>query len=156
LKNAEPAQPYWNPTVPELTVSSLEASLEFYTTVLGFSVRFQRPHPPFAYLERGPVQVMLEEEHSQGWHTAPLERPLGRGLNLQMEIEDVSTLQAALERVHHPLFRPLLESWYATSEFEQEGQLEFLVQDPDGYLLRFLQVLGTRKLPSGLPEPIIS
>jgi hypothetical protein len=47
-----------------------------------------------------------------------------------------------------PLFRALEESWYPVSEREEEGQLEFLVQDPDGYLLRFCQVLGSRERPS--------
>ena len=147
-------QPYWNPTVPELTVSSLKVSLEFYTAVLGFSVRFERPSPPFAYLERGPVQLMLEQEHTGGWKVAPLERPLGRGLNLQMEVDALDPMLDALERVQHPLFRPLSESWYATSDTQEEGQLEFLVQDPDGYLLRFVQVLGTRSLMRSQAETL--
>jgi hypothetical protein len=35
-----------------------------------------------------------------------------------------------------PLFRPLRESWYR-GEGAEFGRVEFLVQDPDGYLLRF-------------------
>ena len=37
------------------------------------------------------------------------------------------------------LFRELKESWYAVSETMEEGQREFLAQDPDGYLMRFAQ-----------------
>jgi hypothetical protein len=42
------------------------------------------------------------------------------------------------------LFRPLTERWYATQPNITEGQREFLVQDPDGYLLRIQEYLGQR------------
>ena len=42
------------------------------------------------------------------------------------------------------LFHPLTEHWYATQSGIAEGQREFLVQDPDGYLLRFQEYLGQR------------
>ena len=38
----------------------------------------------------------------------------------------------------------VVESWYK-GEGVEFGQLEFLVQDPDGYLLRFIQDIGERK-----------
>ena len=40
--------------------------------------------------------------------------------------------------------RALKDSWYAASETTEEGQREFLFQDPDGFLMRFAQPLGTR------------
>lgn len=43
-------QLYWNPMVPELTVTDFAVSLHFYTVVLGFEVRIQRQNPDFAYL----------------------------------------------------------------------------------------------------------
>jgi len=39
------------------------------------------------------------------------------------------------------LYRELKESWYDTGGV-LSGQKEILVQDPDGYLLRFTQYLG--------------
>jgi len=36
------------------------------------------------------------------------------------------------------------ESWYEVGSDKEEGQIEFLVQDPDGYLLRFIEPLGER------------
>ena len=41
------------------------------------------------------------------------------------------------------LLCPLRRSWYREGEHEN-GQDEFPVQDPDGYLLRFMQHVGTR------------
>jgi predicted enzyme related to lactoylglutathione lyase len=137
------SEQYWNPLVPELTVSSLETSLRFYQAA-GFSVCFQRANPPFAYLELGDAQIMLEQQHADGWNVEPLDRPLGRGINFQIEVADAESTLASLQAVGAPVFRPLRDTWYAISELQQEGQREFLVQDPDGYLMRFAQYLGTR------------
>lgn len=134
---------YWNPLVPELTVAQIETSLRFYSAA-GFSVRFRRDDPPFAYLELGQAQLMLEQQHEQGWHTAPLERPLGRGINFQIEVSDAAATQSALLALGAAIFQEIQDSWYAVAPGKEEGQREFLVQDPDGYLLRFAQYLGSR------------
>lgn len=136
-------EPYWSPLVPELTVGSLEASLRFYSAV-GFSVRFRRDGPAFAYLELGPAQLMLEEQHGEGWNVEPLDRPLGRGVNFQIEVPDVGAVHLALQAIGVQPFRGIADSWYAVSASQLEGQREFLAQDPDGYLMRFCQYLGTR------------
>lgn len=135
--------PYWNPLVPELTVTSLEASLHFYQAV-GFSVRHRRESPPFAYLELGRAQLMLEQRHAQGWNVEPLERPLGRGINFQIEVADVGQVLSALLLLNFIPFRNLSDSWYRVTPDAEKGQREFLVQDPDGFLLRFSQNLGQR------------
>jgi len=134
---------YWSPLVPELTVADLEKSLQFYGAA-GFSVRFQRSDPPFAYMELGQAQLMLEQEHPGGWNVGPLERPLGRGINLQIEVPDAAQVLAALQSGGVQPFRGIQDTWYLVSALRQEGQREFLVQDPDGYLLRFAQYLGHR------------
>lgn len=33
---------YWNPMVPELMISDFNVSFDFYSRLLGFSVRIQR------------------------------------------------------------------------------------------------------------------
>jgi predicted enzyme related to lactoylglutathione lyase len=135
---------YWNPLVPELTVTRIEDSLRFYAAA-GFTVRFRRQDPPFAYIELGQVQFMLEEESPDGWAVATLDRPLGRGVNFQIEVDDADATCSALQRAGYKLFEGLQENWYSTEPGSLEGQREFLVQDPDGYLLRFAQYLGTRE-----------
>jgi catechol 2,3-dioxygenase-like lactoylglutathione lyase family enzyme len=134
---------YWNPLVPEITVANLAQSLKFYK-IMGFSVRFERTAPAFAYIEFGQAQLMLEEEHDNGWNIQPLDRPLGRGINFQIEVPNVNLLVNALQKDNISLFREAKETWYPVSPLLEEGQLEFLVQDPDGYLLRFAQYLGSR------------
>jgi len=136
---------YWSTLVPELTVTDVEASLNFYRTV-GFHVRFVRTSPPFAYLTLGDAQIMLEQAHNEGWVVGPLERPFGRGINLQIEVDNVQSTRAALASVGLKVFREPSDSWYQVSEAHEEGQRELLVQDPDGYLLRFAQPLGRRSI----------
>lgn len=78
--------------VPELTVTDFPASLNFYTNVLGFSVMIRRTEPNFAYVCLGEAQLMLEQYHPGGWNTAELTRPLGRGVNFQIEVDDIKQM----------------------------------------------------------------
>lgn len=137
--------------VPELSVISLERSLPFYTELLGFTLAFRRDDPPFAYLDLDGAQLMLEELHDAAWLTGELQPPLGRGVNFQIEVASVQTVLDRLRAAGVKLFREPRESWYATGATE-EGQREFLVQDPDGYLLRFCEVLGGRLLSQPLVD----
>lgn len=136
-------EPYWNPMVPELSVTDLARSLVFYTGLLGFSVRYRRDDPPFAYLEQQQVQLMLEQVHPAGWQVGALEPPFGRGINLQMELTEIQPLLDRLQGAGIALFRQPTEVWYPVGEM-LAGQRELLLQDPDGYLLRFVQYLGER------------
>lgn len=125
----------WAPLVPELTVADLAHSVDVYTRLFGFTVNYTRPG--FAYLSLGRVQWMLEQATPGGaWQTGPLERPYGRGVNFQIQAPDFDALHARLEAAGHPFFVPLTTSRYMEGDVEHL-QREFLVQDPDGYLLRF-------------------
>ena len=138
----------WAALVPELLVADLGRSQDFYCGLCGFALRFARPEDGFAYLDLGGAQIMLEELSAEVWITAPLERPFGRGINLQIEVEDIAPLAARLAAAGIVPFRALHEAWYREGEVEH-GQAQLLVQDPDGYLLRFVEVLGERPVNSG-------
>ncbi|MSP50001.1 MAG: VOC family protein [Alphaproteobacteria bacterium] len=131
--------------VPELYCSDMDRSLRFYTEVLGFSVRYARPEARFAYLEREGAEIMIEApgDPRRTWLTGELTRPFGRGINLQIEVGDVDALLARVSAAGVLLFWPLEERWYRR-DHEEVGNRQFLVQDPDGYLLRFFQDLGQR------------
>ncbi|MFK7803768.1 MAG: bleomycin resistance protein [Anaerolineae bacterium] len=134
---------YWNVMVPELTVSDFDKSLAFYTEILGFSVRNQRESPAFAYLEQEKVQIMIEQFHAEGWNVADLAHPFGRGVNFQIELTNIEPILTRINDVQIKLYRDPKESWYDTGK-TLSGQMEFLVQDPDGYMLRFTQYLGEK------------
>lgn len=135
--------------VPELVVRDIDRSLSFWIEVMGFGIRYQRPEHRFAYLMRGHSHVMLVEQrppdHPRGetWTGGPLERPYGRGINLQIEVDDMGPTIAALAQRNWPLFREPRDAWYRRDDIEV-GQRELMFQDPDGYLIRFGQFLGQR------------
>ncbi|WP_017219635.1 bleomycin resistance protein [Moritella dasanensis] len=134
---------YWNPMVPELMVSDFEKSLDFYTRLLGFAIRIRRDDPDFVYLEQGQVQLMLEQVSSSAWNTGELLAPFGRGINFQIELPDIEPLLTRLQSSQIPLYRDVKEAWYDIGD-KLSGEREFLVQDPDGYLLRFTQHLDEK------------
>lgn len=69
--------------------------------------------------------------------------PLGRGINFEIDVPAVEPFLAALASVEWPLFRDPTAQWYRGNDIEI-GVREFLVQDPDGYLLRFSARIGER------------
>lgn len=131
--------------VPELDVADLEASLGFYVKTLGFKVRYRRREDRFAYLEREGAELMLEEAEGPGrrFRTAPLVRPYGRGMNLQIACSNVARLHAKAVAAGGEVIIPLETRWYRAGAVEK-GNRQFVVAEPDGYLLRFFQDLGPR------------
>lgn len=96
----------------------------------------------------GGAQLMLEKE-SDYWFIGKLKRPYGRGINMEIAVDDVDALCRRVKAAGVKLFREIEERWYRVGD-QESGNRQFLVQDPDGYLLRFAQDLGLRpghKLP---------
>ena len=73
---------------------------------------------------------------------AALDRPLGRGLNLQIKVAAVAPLVAALEAAGIAPALPVEEQWYRAGDV-LHGLRQFMVGDPDGYLLRPSEPLGS-------------
>ncbi len=132
--------------VPELSVRDWRRSMAFYTDVLGFSCRYSRPDEGFAYLVHEGAHLMIDQigvgrDFDPG--LAEVAGPLGRGLNLQIRVADIAPMIAALSRAAHPLRLGPEDRWYRQGQTEA-GNRQFVVADPDGYLLRFYQDLGLR------------
>lgn len=130
---------------PELDVADLDRSLAFYVGVIGFSVLFDRPEERFAYLTLEGVHLMLEEAAGPGrrFRTAPLEQPYGRGVNFMIDVADVDSMHSRVQAAGCTIVIPLEERWYRRGASEN-GHRQFVVADPDGYLLRFSRSLGRR------------
>jgi catechol 2,3-dioxygenase-like lactoylglutathione lyase family enzyme len=127
-------------------VTDLAKSLHFWTVLLGFNIAYERPESGFAYLDQQGVQLMLEQyDPAEGqWLTGPLETPLGRGISFQITVDSVEPILRRLAEAQWTLFRPRADVWYRADAVEV-GQREFLVQDPDGYLVRLVESLGERR-----------
>lgn len=132
--------------VPELLVSDIAKSRAFYQEVLGFSVMWERPAEKFVYLGREGVELMLEQPVGRHFLLAPLEHPYGRGMNLQIQVTDVDSLHGSVVASGALIYLPMEEKWYQTAGYFS-GNRQFIVADPDGYLLRFFEDLGSRSYP---------
>jgi catechol 2,3-dioxygenase-like lactoylglutathione lyase family enzyme len=130
--------------IPELICSDLMRSVLFYVDVLGFEVAYQRTKEKFAYLTLGDAHLMLEQaDRGRKFLIGPLEHPYGRGMNLQIRVDNVVSLYAGVTTDGAPIALELEEKWYRIGD-ELAGNRQFVVEDPDGYLLRFFQDLGRK------------
>lgn len=136
------------PLIPEVYVSNIKTSLSFYQDILGFQVLYQRPEEGFAKIEREGAIIMLEEVNKDSkrcWITDDLTRPFGRGINFQIQVSDVLTLYDTVKRINHAFYVDLEEKWYRANN-QEAGNKQFVIQDPDGYLLRFFEDMGMRDI----------
>ena len=147
------------PLTPELYITNLRRSLDFYVGVLGFTIRFERPENGFAVVELDGACLMLDEtsfldaadDHTfiQGrhWNTGKLEYPFGRGINFQITLEDCAAMHDRTVSAGYPVKMPPEERWYRVNDREV-GVRQFMVMDPDGFLIRFSQQLAFRPAKS--------
>ena len=78
----------------------------------------------------------------RNWVPGTLERPLGRGVNFQVTVPAIMPLVERLSASGWPLFMAPENKLYQTGN-TGAGVSQFLVQDPDGYLVRFASRLAT-------------
>ena len=128
--------------MPELSVSDINHSLQFYLNVLPFKVDYQRPEDKFAMISLDDCQLMLEETNEH-WKTGELVYPFGRGINFQVQVREIDELYQCIKDHEYPIKMEIQENWYRADKVVI-GQKEFLIMDPDGYLLRFAEHLGER------------
>ena len=134
---------YFNKIIPELSVTNLQNSLKFYKSV-GFKEEYERPENKFVFLSLGEIQFMLQEiSENDKWDVAPLSYPFGNGINFQLEVDDVDKIYKSLKDNYYEIAFDIEENWYRQDD-KLLGNREFLVQDPDGYLLRFSEDLGEK------------
>lgn len=138
----------YNRLIPEFAVRSLSTSLPFYEAVLGFRIVYKRPEEGFAFLDLDGAQLMLDQigKGRDFDDFSPTDR-LGLGVNLQIGVsaERLEMLRAMLDQTTTPLHVPLEDKWYRKG-MHMVGNRQFVVADPDGYLLRFAADLGQREL----------
>ena len=133
----------WSALMTEMMVQDYDASLAFWTGPMGFDVAFTRPAQKLACLTRPEGAQIMIYERDGDWETGALERPFGRGAVIQVYVADVDHLHAAMRAASIPFYVPLREKWRDWGD-RLGGQREFLVQDPDGYLVMVVQRIGER------------
>lgn len=131
----------FNKLIPELSVSDIKRSKSFYTEVLGFRMEYERVEDRFVFVSLDGAQIMLEERNGH-WETGELEYPFGRGINFQIEIKDIDSFVSRIKQKGIVPFKDVFGSSYKCGDICYEEK-EILIQDPDGYLLRFSETVET-------------
>ena len=135
----------FNKNIPELSVTNLENSLNFYKTA-GFKIEYGRPENKFAFISLGEIQFMLQEiADNDKWDVAPLSYPFGNGINFQLEVDNLDEIYNRFKNSNYKITFDIEENWYRQDN-KLLGNKEFLIQDPDGYLLRFSEDLGKKEI----------
>lgn len=124
----------FNKLIPELTVRDINVSKDFYLK-LGFKIMYEREENNFCFVEMDGNQIMLDQINGN-WEVAPLEYPFGRGINISMSIDNIEEVYARIVEDDIKLYKTLETHSYRVNDKVYDDK-EFLIQDPDGYLLRF-------------------
>lgn len=120
--------------VPEFHVTDIDKSLEFWLSILGFTIAYQRPAEKFVYLEHVcGAQVMLCQRHG-AWETGAMEVPYGRGILFQIFANSIESVVVAVNNQAWPIHTGPREVWRRQGTIEACNS-EIVLQDPDGYLI---------------------
>jgi len=125
----------FNNLIPELSVFDILQTKNFYEE-LGFKIEYERQEEKFVFMSFQDSQFMFEQIHDEGWNTGELIYPLGRGINFSIAVDDIENLYTLVKSKRLEIYKKLTKSVYLVNGIE-EIQMEFLIQDPNGYLLRF-------------------
>jgi len=125
------------PLVPELSVSDIKQNLRFYIDILGFSIDWQRPEAGFATVSLEDCRLMLEQ-YSSSEKATDEEIKQGHWRVAKFEYQP---LYAKLKEANYPIKLDLYQTQYRVNE-QMISVQQFLVMDPDGYLLRFATELN--------------
>ena len=125
----------FNNLIPELSVFDILQTKNFYEE-LGFKIEYERQKEKFIFMSFQDSQFMFEQIHDEGWNTGELIYPLGRGINFSIAVDDIENLYTLVKSKRLEIYKKLTKSVYLVNGIE-EIQMEFLIQDPNGYLLRF-------------------
>ena len=121
---------------PNLVVSSVEASLNFYRSVLGFQLGMTVPDsPPYVFGSvvseaggAGGVDIFFNDQKSVAEEYPALgTKPIGGSLTLFIEVEGIEEILTAVTNSGAKITMPLKEQFY--------GMREFAFEDPEGWVI---------------------
>ena len=126
--DAAPPKPVLGAAEPQLLVTDIARSCDFFTRKLGFSVVFLYGEPPFyGQVVRDGARLNLRHVDAPLLDQALRERE--DYLSASIPVDDAGRLYAEFQTAGAPFHQlPRKEPWGATS---------FIVKDPDGNLLLF-------------------
>ncbi|TPG14477.1 VOC family protein [Sphingomonas oligophenolica] len=125
--------------IPELYVDDIDRSVSFYVQ-LGFSILYARATERFAMLERDGAQIMIEEPIGRTFLIHPLSHPRGSGVSFQIAVTSIDGLWKAIP-AGTTIVLPIERHAYQR-DADSVRVRQFVIADPDGYLLRFSETIA--------------
>ncbi len=119
----------FNKLTPNLVVRNVEASMNFYKSVLGFqstiTVPEQAPYV-FGAVTNGAVEIFFNDQKAVAEEYPALgAKPIGGSLTLFVEVEGIEEVLAAVKKSGAKITMPLKDQFY--------GMREFAFEDPEGW-----------------------
>jgi catechol 2,3-dioxygenase-like lactoylglutathione lyase family enzyme len=117
--------------IPQLFVSDISASCDFFAHKLGFTVEFVYGEPPFyAQVKRGGAQIALRHVDQDVMDKIALATKADVDmLAASISVDDVQALYSE--------FQAAQVAFHQDLRTEEWGARTFIVRDPDGNLLLF-------------------
>jgi lactoylglutathione lyase len=122
---------------PNLVVRNVEASLSFYSEILGLekaiSVPEQSPYI-FASVSNGAVEVFFNDQKTVAAEYPKLAATIGGSLTLYMEVDNLQSVFDRVQKAGAKISMPITDQFY--------GMKEFAFEDNDGYTITIAQKMG--------------
>jgi lactoylglutathione lyase len=116
---------------PNLVVRNLEASMNFYKSVLGFQTTITVPdQAPYVFgaITNGAVEIFFNDQKAVvAEYPALGAKAIGGSLTLFIEVEGIEEVLAAVNKSGARITMPLKEQFY--------GMREFAFEDPEGWVI---------------------
>jgi uncharacterized glyoxalase superfamily protein PhnB len=129
--NHEEIKMKFNKLTPNLVVRNVEASLNFYRTVLGFEPGFTVPdQPPYVFgsVTSGAVEIFFNDQKAVAKEYPALgAKPIGGSLTLFIEVEGIAELFKKVQQHGARITQPMKDQFY--------GMREFAFEDPEGWII---------------------
>ncbi len=117
---------------PNLIVSDVAASMQFYCDVLGFTRGFTVPdEKPYVFgsVTHGSIEIFFNERQSVAAELPELGKGTGGALTLFIETEDLEAMYQRAKQAGAPIVMEPKDQFY--------GMREFILRDPEGWLVQF-------------------
>jgi uncharacterized glyoxalase superfamily protein PhnB len=119
---------------PNLVVRNVEASLKFYSEILGLekaiSVPDESPYV-FASVSNGAVEIFFNDQKTVAAEFPKLAANIGGSLTLYMEVDSLKDVLDRVQKAGAKISMPVTEQFY--------GMREFAFEDGDGFTITIAQ-----------------
>jgi len=122
---------------PNLVVRNVEASLRFYSEILGLEKAMTVPDESpyiFAAVSNGAVEIFFNDQKSVAAEYPKLAASIGASLTLYMEVDSLESVLDRVQKAGAKISMPVTDQFY--------GMKEFAFEDVDGYTITIAQKIG--------------